>query len=345
MPRSPFISGLRNAVATMLATMTALAAARAEDVAAFYKGRSLAFVIGHEVGTGYDLYGRVLARHLGRHVPGEPTVVPQNMIGGGGLHTANWLYNIAPADGSVIAIFAHTAILEPLLGASGVKLNSTRLHWIGNMDETVSTCVVSSAIGVNSFEELLARETVYGGSGGPLTVFGAAMRNLLGAKGRLVQGYKGSADVKLAIVRGEVEATCGLSRSTLHSQWRDELAAGRIKPIVQFGRRPHPALGGIAHIYDYARSEADRQVFDLIFGATSLGRPVAAPPAVPAARVTALRRAFEASMNDPQFKADADKSRLDIAPTTGEEVQALVARFFASPKAVVERARWASQVH
>lgn len=319
--------------------------ARADEVAQFYKGRALSLVVGHEVGTGYDLYGRVLARHIGRHIPGEPQVVPQNMMGGGGLHTANWLHNVAPGDGSVVASFAHTAILEPLVGTSGVKLDSTRFHWIGNMDETVSTCVIATRTGVASFDQMLARETLYGGSGGPLTVFGAALINLIGAKGRLVQGYKGSANIKLAIVRGEVEATCGLSRSTLQTQWRDVVEAGEVRPIVQFGRKPHPALAGVAHAYAYAKSEDDRLVFDLIFGATSLGRPLAAPPAVPAARVKALRAAFDATMSDAAFKSEAAKARLDIAPMRGEEVEALVARFFASPKPVVERAKWASRVH
>ena len=321
----------------------AAAPLRADEVATFYKSRTLSFVVGHEVGTGYDLYGRVLARHIGRHIPGEPTVVPQNLIGGGGLHSANWFYNIAPGDGSVVATFAHTAILEPVLGSSGVKLDATRFHWLGNMDETVSTCVVATRTGVNTLDELLARDTLYGGSGGPLTVFGAAMFNLLGAKGRLIQGYKGSADVKLAITRGEVEATCGLSRSTLGTQWRDELIAGNVKPVVQFGRQPHPALANIAHVYARARSDEDRQVFDLIFGATSLGRPLAAAPATPPDRVKALRAAFDATMRDPQFLADAEKARLDIAPSSGEAVQALVAQFYASPKQVVERAKAASR--
>lgn len=344
MSSNPVAKRRRNLALAITMTFATSGAAQADDVAAFYKGRSLSLIVGHEVGTGYDLYARVLARHIGRHVPGEPQVVPQNLTGGGGLHAANWLHNIAPGDGSVIAIFAHTAILEPLLGSSGVKLDSTRFHWIGNMDETVSTCVVAASTGVTTLDQLLARETLYAGSGGPLSVFGAAMINLLGAKGRLVQGYKGSADIKLAINRGEVEATCGMSRSTLQTQWSDEVDSGRVKLLVQFGRKPHPALAGVAHVYDHAKSDEDRQVFDLIFGATSFGRPVAAPPAVPQQRVKALRDAFSATMNDPKFKADAAQARLDISSMQGDELHALVAQFFASPKPVVERAKRASRI-
>lgn len=326
----------------LLAIRAAASPANADPVADFYKGRTLALVIAHEAGTGYDLYGRALARHIGRHVPGEPQVVPQNMVGGGGLHGANWLYNVAPVDGATIATFAHTAILEPLVGSSGVRLDSTRFQWIGNMDEKVSTCVVAARTGVKSLEELVARETIYGGAGGPLTVFGAAVIKLLGAKGRLIGGYKSSAEIKLAMIRGELDATCGMSRSTLQTQWREELATGAIRPVAQFGQRPHPAFAGVSHAYQYAKSDSERQVFDLIFGATSLGRPVAAPPAAPVERVAVLRSAFDATMRDPKFLADAERTRLDIAPMTGAEVQALVTRFFASPKQVVERAKWAS---
>lgn len=321
----------------------ASAAATAQSqVADFYRGRTLTLVIAHEAGTGYDLYGRLLARHIGRHIPGEPQVVPQNMLGGGGLHGANWLYNVAPADGATIATFAHSAILEPLLGSSGIRLDSTRLQWIGNMDETVSTCVVAARTGVTSLDQLLARETIYGGAGGPLTVFGAAVIRLLGAKGRLIGGYKSSADIKLAMIRGELDATCGMSRSTLQTQWRDELASGLIRPVAQFGRQPHPAFPGVTHAYTFARTDADRQVFDLIFGASSLGRPVAAPPSAPADRVAALRSAFDASMRDAKLLADAERSRLDISAMTGTQVQELVTRFFASPRDVVDRAKQAS---
>ena len=317
--------------------------AHAQDAAEFYKGRTLNLVVGHEAGTGYDLYGRVLARHFRRHMAGTPAVLPQNIFGGGGLHAANWLATIAPRDGLTVAIFAHTAILDPLLGNGTVKFNSTNFNWLGNIDETVSTCVVLSSTGVSTFDELLARPTIYGGSGGPLTQFPAAIHNLLGAKGRQVQGYKGSADIKLALQRGEIEATCGLSISTLQTQWRDVVDNGLIKPVAQFGRKPHPALGGIAHIYSYARTEDEVAIFDLIFGGTSLGRPLAAPPGVPAERVAALREAFTKTMADPAFLADAAQAKLDISPSPGHEIQALVARFFASSPAVVARAKAAIQ--
>ena len=176
-----------------------------------------------------------------------------------------------------------------------------------------------------------------------MSQFPAAIRNLLGAKGRQVQGYKGSADIKLAMLRGEVEATCGLSISTLQTQWRDAVETGQIKPIAQFGRKPHPSLGGIAHIYTYANSDDKVRIFDLIFGGTSLGRPLAAPPGVPADRVAALREAFTRTMTDPAFLADAVQAKLDISPSSGADIQALVARFFSASPAVVERAKAAIQ--
>ena len=339
-PVFPWIARL----AAWLASLIALAGgAAAQDAAEFYKGRTLSLVVGHEVGTGYDLYGRVLARHIGRHVTGTPNVVPQNIFGGGGLHAASWLATIAPRDGSVVAIFAHTAILDPLLGSGLSKYDSTKFNWIGNMDETVSTCVVWHTTGVDTFDELLARPTIYGGSGGPLTQFPAAIHHLLGAKGRRVQGYKGSADIKLALQRGEIEATCGLSISTLSTQWRDVVERGKLKPVAQFGRKPHPLLGGIAHIYSYARNDDDVAIFDLIFGASSLGRPLAAPPGVPPERVAALREGFMRTMADPAFLADAAQAKLDIQPSSGADIQAQVAGFFSASSAVVGRARAAIQ--
>lgn len=336
---------LRRAAHTLVALLTLLTAgagkARADEVGAFYKGRSIAFVIGHEVGAGYDVYARALARHMGRHIPGEPVIVPQNMIGGGGLQSASWLYNIAPGDGSAIAMFASTAMLEPVIGSSSMKFDATKMHWLGNMDESVSICVVAARTGVATLDDLLSRETIYaGGSGaGTITVFALSMLRLLGAKGRLVQGYKGSTDMKLAMLRGEVEAVCGLSRSSLATQWRDEHAAGQVKIVAQFGRQPNPALPEAGLAYARARNEEERQVFDLIFGVASLGRIVAAAPAAPPARVKALRAAFNATMRDPQFLADAEKSRMDIAPTSGEMVQSMIVSLYASPAQVVERAK------
>ena len=170
-------------------------AACADEVERFYAGRKLSVVIGHEVGTGFDLYGRALTRHMGRFIPGNPTLVPENMLGVAGFAAANWLYNVAPKDGSVIAIFAHTAPFEPLLGKATGRFDASKFTWIGNMDRVVGVCGVSEQAGVSKFEDLLAKETLFGaggaGTGGPLTQFPTAVKRLLGAKIKLIQGTGG----------------------------------------------------------------------------------------------------------------------------------------------------------
>jgi tripartite-type tricarboxylate transporter receptor subunit TctC len=315
--------------------------AGADEVADFYKSKTVSIVIGHEVGTGFDIYGRVLARHLSRHIPGNPTIVVQNMTGASGITAANWLYNVAPKDGTVMATFVHTVPFEPLFGNAAAKFDPAKLTWIGNMEESLGTCGVSTASGIDKFDDLLVKETIFGATGatGPLSKFALAVRNLLGAKIKIVHGYKGSASVKIAIQRGEVHGVCALPISTLRAYWRDELDAGRFKPIIQLSGKKSPELAGIPHVDDYAKTAEDRQVFDLIFGAQALGRMFVSPPDMPPARAKALRSAFMATMADAQFLADAKQTQIDIVPNTGEEVAAMIARYASTPKAVVERAK------
>ena len=317
----------------------------ADDAEAFYKSHALRIVVGHEVGTGFDLYARLLARFMGRHLAGHPTLIPENMAGAAGLVTANWLYHAAPKDGSVMAIFAHTAAFDPLLGDSAGRYDGTRFAWIGNMDSVAGLCGVWQDSGIASFDDLFTKETLIGSAGtgtaGPLTQFPTALRNLLGVKIKLIQGYRGSAAVRLAMERGEVNGVCGIPLSTVKTEWRDDYAAGRFKIILQLGRDKEPSLGGIPHIYDYAKTDDDRKLFDLIFGLQAIGRPFAAPPETPLDRVEALRAGFQATLDDDEFKAEAAKLRLDLAPMTGAQVTDFVRNIYAAPAAIVARAKTA----
>jgi tripartite-type tricarboxylate transporter receptor subunit TctC len=318
-------------------------AAGAQEIERFYAGRKVSVVIGHEVGTGFDLYGRMLARHMGRFIPGNPTLVPENMIGVAGFAAANWLYNVAAKDGSVIAHFAHTAPFEPLLGKAAGRFDASKFSWIGNMDAVVGVCGVWEHAGITKFDELFEKEMIVGaggaGTGGPLSQFPTALRRLLGAKIKLIQGYKGSSAIRLALARGELQGICGIPVSTLKTEWKDDWSAGRFKILIQLGRERHPDLGDIPHVYDYTKTAEDRQVFDLIFGLQAIGRPFAAPPGVPVDRLAALRTAFMAMTRDDRFLAEAKKLALDVVPATGEAVQDFVTRTYASPKAVVDRAK------
>jgi tripartite-type tricarboxylate transporter receptor subunit TctC len=344
---------MTSAVHRILATGIALAVgtfarpAAADEVADFYNSRTVSIVVAHEVGTGFDIYARALARHLSPHIPGHPNIVVQNMTGASGVTAANWLYNIAPKDGTVMATFVQTVPFEPLFGNSVAKFDPTKFSWIGNMEQSVGVCGVSPASGIGKFDDLLVKETVFGATGatGPLGKFALAIKNELGAKIKLVSGYKGSASVKIAIQRGEVHGICGLPMSTIRSHWRDEYQSGAFKPIIQLSGARSGELKGIPHVDDYAKTPADRQVFNLIFGAQVLGRVFAAPPGVPAQRTKALRSAFMAAMKDPQFAAEAAKVQIDISPMTGEQVEAFIAGLSAVPPSVVARSMQAFRVN
>jgi len=336
---------MRFAPATALFAVFAAGSVHADPIEDFYHGRTMSIVVGHEPGTGFDLYSRSLARHMSRFVPGMPTIVVQNMVGASGLNAISWLYSVAPKDGSVIAISAHTAPLEPLLGSGVAKFDASRFNWIGNIDHGVAVCGVWHTSGIATFDDVFKKEILLGGTGasGPLSSAANALRNLLGAKIKLVDGYKGSASIRMATLQGEVNGVCGISLSTLNAQYGQDMRDGRFKPILQFGTVESPALPGVPAVYRYARTDEDRQTFDLVFGAQSIGRAYAAPPDTPAPRVQALRTAFTKTMNDPAFAAELEKQQLDLNPRSGEEMQDLFNSLFRSPKAVVERARAATK--
>ncbi len=326
------------------AAMLAAAAqpATADDVADFYKGKTVTIVVGHEVGTGFDLYARTLQRHLRRHIPGNPGVVVQNMIGAGGVTAANWLYNVAPKDGTALSTFVYSVPFEPMMGSAAARYEPAKFTWIGNMEEGVAVCGVSRAAGIGAFADMRTKETVFGGaaSNGALVRSALAVRNLLGARMKIVAGYKGSASVKLAISRGEVHGVCSLLMSTVTSGWREEYESGNFRPVLQLsGRR---RIGpNIPHVDDFAKTDDDRQVYSLIFGVQALGKTYAAPPGIPADRRDALRTALLVTMKDPAFVAEATKAQMDISPVTGSEVESFIDRVSRATPAVIERVKQA----
>jgi len=327
-------------IATVAAGGAAAQPAANNDVADFYRGKTLTIMVGHEAGTGYDFFGRTLSRHISRHLAGSPNAVTQNMPGAGGLRAANWLYNVAAKDGTVVSVLAPETALKPIFGDAAANYEPAKFTWIGNMDESVATCVVSTHSGIKTVDELFTREAVFGatGSAAPTSKFAYALINFVGAKIKVVQGYKGSNSLRIALNRGEIEGACGPSHSTLKTQWKDDMDSGRIRVLAQFGLKKLPELKDAAYIYDYAKSDDDRAIFDVAFGPHVLGRPVIAPPGVPADRVRALRAAFEQTVKDPELLAETAKLGLEIRPSSGTEVEALVARFAAFPNSVIERA-------
>jgi tripartite-type tricarboxylate transporter receptor subunit TctC len=327
-------------IAMVAAAGAAAQPATSNAVADFYRGKTLTVMVGHEAGTGYDFFGRTLSRHISRHLAGSPNAVTQNMPGAGGLRAANWLYNAAAKDGTVVSVLAPETALKPIFGDKAANYEPAKFTWIGNMDESVATCVVSASSGIKSLDELLTREAVFGatGSAAPTSKFAYALINFVGAKIKVVQGYKGSNNLRIALNRGEIEGACGPSHSTLKTQWKDDMDSGRIRVLAQFGLKKLPELKDAAHIYDYAKSDDDRATFDVAFGPHVLGRPVIGPPGIPADRAQALRTAFQHTMKDPALTAETSKLGLEIRPASGTEVEALVARFASFPKSVIERA-------
>ncbi len=327
-------------LALLVALASSATPAFTEVSARAYEGATITMVIGYGPGSAYDTYARLLIRHLGRHVPGNPSIVPKNMPGAGSLVAANHLYRTAAKDGTTIGSLATSAALGPLFGLPGARFDPTEFNWIGNLDQSVGTCAVWHTSGIRSFDDLFTREILFGGSGpGAVNAQHAtALKNLLGLKLRVVQGFRGSADVKLAMQRGEVEANCGLSLGTLKAQHFDDFQSGALKPIVQLAFEKHPELAGVSHIYDYATSPDMHQIFDLIFGAQVIGRPFVAPPGIPEVRQAILRKAFIATVSDPLFRQDATKLNLPIAPMSGDDVQRFFSKLMAYPTAVVRKA-------
>jgi tripartite-type tricarboxylate transporter receptor subunit TctC len=329
-------------LACLLLAVSATSALAQESPAEFYRGKTLNIVVGHESGTGYDFFGRALSRHIGRHVPGNPNAVPQNMPGAGGTRAAGWLYNVAPKDGTVVSVFAPETALKSIFDDIPPTYDSAKFTWIGNMDQSIATCAVSAASGIKSLDELRSREAVFGSTGiaAPTSKFAYALVNFAGARIKIVQGYTGSAALKIAMIRGEIEGACGPSHSTLKTQWKAEIDSGQIRALVQFGltKLVDPDLKDAAHIYDYATTPELREIFDVAFGPHILGRPLLAPPGLPADRAQALRTAFMSTMQDPEVLAEVHKAGLELAPSSGEEVEKLVARFAAVPKSVIAKA-------
>jgi tripartite-type tricarboxylate transporter receptor subunit TctC len=314
--------------------------AAADSVADFYKGKTIAVIVGYPPASGYTIYAQLLAKYFPDHMPGRPTVVVQNMPGAGGIKAANYVYTVAPKDGTALGTFSVGALIDELFGTSTTSFDTAKFGWIGNMDESVGVCVVKAATGVRKFDDLLQKEVLFGGTGpaGGVTQAALALTRLYGAKIKLIKGYPGAQDVVVAMDRGEVHGVCGISIAVLKSRLAHQIKSGELIPIIQDSAKPHPELPGVPSVYDFARTDDDRKVLDLLFGWRVLGRPIAAPPGIPVERLAALRKAFLDAMNDQLFVADAAKAQLDIAPAPGEEVASLIARLFSHSKDTVKRA-------
>ena len=315
-------------------------AAAADEVADFYRGKTINFTVSTGVGGGYDIYARPLARHMGKYIPGNPTIVVQNMVGGGGMRAINHLYNIAAKDGSVIGMVHSGLATSPLQGVTSVKFEATKFNWIGSMHKAGTVCLAWHTAPVKTFEDVQKTELVVGstGAGSGFQINAILLRNMFGAKFRVISGYESGPHLLNAVERQETQGTCGIAMASIaisHPHWlRDKL----INLLIQTGleRDPRPELAGVPMAYEMAKTAEQKAVMDIIFANGQMDRPVLAPPGVPPARVAALRAALKATLDDREFKAETEKSRVPIIYVPGEEVQALLDRVYASPPSAVE---------
>jgi tripartite-type tricarboxylate transporter receptor subunit TctC len=334
-----FVSLTRGLLAAAVLTVMS-SSGRAQSAADFYKGKTVDLYIGYSVGGAYDLYARQLARHLGKHIPGNPTVLPKNMEGAGSLRLANWLYNVAPKDGSAMGIIGRGTGFDPLLGNKAAQFDAPKFTWIGSANNEVSICVAWHTSGVTKFEDLLTKELVVGGtsSSADTDQFPKIVNGVLGTKMKVVTGYPGGNEVGLAMERGEVQGRCGWSWSSVkstHQKWIDEK---RFNILVQLALDKHPDLPDVPLVIDLAKTDEQRQILKLIFARQVMGRPFLAPPGIPADRAAALRKAFSETMTDKEFLADTEKAQMEINPVAGEKLEQLVKEVYATPKEVAEKA-------
>jgi len=334
------VGKLASIATTLLLATQVNAPAVAQSIADFYRGKTVTIQVGFTAGGGYDLYARVLGRHIGRHIPGNPQVVVQNMPGAGSLKATQFVYGVAPKDGTVLATVSRGMATDPLL--NDAKFDATRFAWIGSVTSETSVCATWKTSQTRTWDDMLKREFTLGGSatGADPDTFALILRNVFGAKVRVVTGYPGGNDINLAMERGEVDGRCGWSWSSLKSQkqWLPQ-----INVLAYYAVERNAEVPNGEWTIARAKDDAQRQVLRLLTAGQFLGRPFFSTPDTPPDRKEALRAAFDATMKDPQFLAETGKIDLEVTPVSGTTVDKFLAELYAAPKDVVQKARAAVQ--
>jgi tripartite-type tricarboxylate transporter receptor subunit TctC len=333
---------LRGAVLALCGAGLFAAPGMAQSGADFYKGKRVKLMISSSPGGGYDTYARVVARHIVRHIPGKPTMVPTNMPGAGGVRMANFMYHKAPRDGSHFGHVQRGVPFEPILGNKKAKFDALKFTWLGSLNESVAVLFVWHTAPIKSFDEAYTKTIILGDGGGDAQLFAVAANNVLGTKFRIISSYPGSSEARLAVERGELQGMSALSLSSLRTQAPKWLAEKKVRILLQYGLRKHPDLDPkIPLILDLAKNNDDRDVLETIFARQKMARPFFAPPGIPAARAKVLRDALMATTRDKKFLAAAKRRRLDVNPIPHTEVTAIIKRIYGLPKPLLERTRLA----
>jgi tripartite-type tricarboxylate transporter receptor subunit TctC len=319
-----------------MALLLAIATAHAQSPAEFYQGRTIEVGISSTVGGGYDAHARLLARTMGKYMPGQPTFVPKNIEGAGGLRLANMLYNTAPRDGTSLGTIYRATAFEPLFGNKAAQFDATQFNWIGSASSEVSLCVSWHGSGVATFNDMLSRELVvaHSGAGADAYQFSRIINGVLGTRMRLIGGYRGGNEMLLAMERGEVG---GWSWSSVQATRREWIDRKQVNLLTQLALSKHPDIPDVPLVIDLAKTDEQRNILRLVFARQQIAYPFLAPPGVPQDRIAALRAAFLRAMADPELLADARKARLEILPLSGDDAQRLVTELYATPAAIVEK--------
>src|SRR5215831_7525543 len=324
--------------AVALGLLSASSAQAAPAAADFYKGRTVFIIVGYSPGGGYDLYARVLAQYLGKHIPGNPTVVPQNMPGAGSIRAAAYVFTAAPKDGTVIGTFARGMASSALLGQA--NFDARKFTWLGSMTKDVTLCVTWNQSPIKTWNDAMTKQFTAGGEGaaGDPDIFAKLYKNVFGANIKLATGFPGTTDITLAMQRREVDGLCGISWSTVKSRYGAWVKEKKINILIQAAPKKAPDLPDVPLASDLAKTMEQRQMLDYAVASEVLARPFVAPPGIPQDRAAILRAAFDATLKDPAFLAEANKDLIDIDPVSAAEAEAVVASLYALPKDVVQKA-------
>jgi tripartite-type tricarboxylate transporter receptor subunit TctC len=317
--------------------------AGAQSVEQFYTGKTINLTVGFDSGGGYDVYARLLARHMSRHIPGKPAIVVQNMPGAGSLRAAQHLYSLAPKDGTAIGTFGRQMGIAPLL-ATSAQYDGTKFNWLGSITNEVTTCVAWHTAAVKTWNDMLQTPITMAGDGpnADPDVFALLYRNLFDLKIKLVTGYHGTSPMVLAMERGEVDGFCGYSWSTIKNKHEGWLRDKKINILVQAALNKAADMENVPLALDLAKTDEQRQILKLFLTSQETARPFAAPPGIPTERAAALRAAFDATMKDPEFLAETKKLNLDVSPLDGKTITNLLIELYATPKSVLEKAAQAT---
>lgn len=330
------------AIGLALATTVTAHGAAAQPAAEFYHGRNMELLVGSGAGGGYDLYARLLARRMGEHIPGKPTLIVKNLVGGGGIRAANLMYNVSPRDGSTIATVSNAMITAPLIGSEATQFDPSKFGWIGSMSSEDSVCVAWHTAAAKTWGDLASKKLIVGTAAPGTTTYTypTLLRNMFGAQFELVTGYPDASQVALALERGEVEGICQ-TYSSLQAQRPQWLAEKQVNVLLALGLQRIPELPDTPSVMEITKSEEQNQMLKVIMAPNFAGRPFFAPPDIPADRKLVLRQAFDAVVKEPVLIEDAKKQRLEIAPVTGQAVEDLVKSVYATPPALIEKVKQA----